>query len=201
MKSIDEKIKSVLFESAELAAEIFGEPAVMRQIGSPIEKLMLAALWSRGVWRARMVFEPHMNGRATVEMLRDQMRRSILDDASTIYSCSLIQQMMVGPYVADFGIVAATSDSRVLVVAVECDGHDFHERTKQQVARDKARDRAFAERDIRLFRFSGSEIWRDAGLCADQVLEFVWDWRGQPFFEFLEREWEKRARDQKEAAE
>ena len=51
------------------------------------------------------------------------------------------------------------------LIAVECDGHEFHEKTKQQAARDKARDRD---------RFTGSEIWKDPGACADEVLVHLW---------------------------
>lgn len=181
MKSVDEKIMEVLAESAELAAETLTNGMVVEQIGSPIEKLMLYALWSRGVWRARMEFWDYAHGSISDEMLRRFARKAVVADKTFMFTSVLVQQMPVGPYRADFGIVAATSNDRSLVVAVECDGHDFHEKTKEQVAKDKARDRAFVERDIRVFRFSGAEIWRDAGECADQVLGFVGAWQYEPY--------------------
>lgn len=52
---------------------------------------------------------------------------------------------------------------------VECDGHDFHERTKEQAARDRDRDRQAQLAGIEIFRFTGSELWRDPLGCADQV--------------------------------
>ena len=55
-------------------------------------------------------------------------------------------------------------------LAIELDGHDFHERTKEQAQRDKARDRALTEAGYRVLRFTGSEVWRDAGKCVDEVL-------------------------------
>jgi very-short-patch-repair endonuclease len=58
-------------------------------------------------------------------------------------------------------------------LVVECDGHDFHERTKEQVARDKARDRAIVSAGYDVFRFSGSEIWRDPLGCAGQVVDWM----------------------------
>ncbi len=106
---------------------------------------------------------------------------AVAADAGFGFKAIMIQQMAVGKYRADFGLAAATSVDRRLIVAVECDGHDFHNATKAQVARDKARDREFTERDIRLFRFSGSEIWRDAGACADQVVGFIREWQTTPF--------------------
>lgn len=57
-------------------------------------------------------------------------------------------------------------------VAVECDGHAFHERTKEQAAHDKARDRKIT-RTLPVLRFTGSEIHRDAMKCAGEVLDFV----------------------------
>lgn len=58
-------------------------------------------------------------------------------------------------------------------VVVECDGHDFHERTKEQAERDRSRDRRFQELGHAVFRFTGREIYRDAVRCADQVFSFL----------------------------
>lgn len=58
-------------------------------------------------------------------------------------------------------------------LAVECDGHNFHERTKEQAARDRARDRNLQMRGIEVFRFTGSELWRDPWGCAGQVIEWA----------------------------
>lgn len=38
---------------------------------------------------------------------------------------------------------------------IECDGHEFHERTKRQAARDRSRDRAIQAFGYRIFRFTG----------------------------------------------
>ncbi len=54
---------------------------------------------------------------------------------------------------------------------VECDGHDFHERTKQQAARDKGRDRFLQSLGYPVFRFMGSEIFRDSLASAAEVLK------------------------------
>lgn len=56
---------------------------------------------------------------------------------------------------------------------VECDGHDFHERTKEQAARDRSRDRRAQIDGIPILRFTGSEIWRDPWGCAMQIIEWV----------------------------
>lgn len=56
---------------------------------------------------------------------------------------------------------------------VECDGHEFHERTKAQAARDKSRDRAAIIDDYDSFRFTGSEIWHDPWGCAEQIFNWA----------------------------
>lgn len=56
-------------------------------------------------------------------------------------------------------------------IVVECDGHNFHERTKEQAARDRARDRELQSSGYKVFRFTGAEIHKDAFVCATEVLE------------------------------
>ena len=56
---------------------------------------------------------------------------------------------------------------------VECDGHDFHEKTKLQAARDKQRDRNMTAAGYHVLRFTGSEIWKDTRKCACEVRETI----------------------------
>ena len=56
---------------------------------------------------------------------------------------------------------------------VECDGHAFHERTKDQAARDRSRDRAVQEGGATIFRFTGSEIWNDPVRCGVTIVEWI----------------------------
>jgi very-short-patch-repair endonuclease len=60
-------------------------------------------------------------------------------------------------------------------VIVECDGHNFHEKTKEQAENDKSRDRALQGIGCAVLRFSGREIWRDPGKCAEQVFQYLTD--------------------------
>lgn len=71
----------------------------------------------------------------------------------------------VGPYRADF-IVDLVFAGRVERAVVECDGHDFHERTKEQAERDKSRDRSLAGAGFTVLRYTGREIWRSPERCA-----------------------------------
>ena len=77
------------------------------------------------------------------------------------------RQIDIGGWRVDFLIHTHGFSPKLIV---ECDGHDFHERTKEQAAKDRARDREFQANGYTVFRFTGSEIWRDPCKCADQIL-------------------------------
>lgn len=77
-------------------------------------------------------------------------------------------QHEVGPYRADFALFGSEIE-----VIIECDGHAFHEKTKEQAAKDKARDRFLAESGYRVLRFTGSEIWANPFACAAQAMRIA----------------------------
>ena len=58
-------------------------------------------------------------------------------------------------------------------LVVEVDGHEFHERTKFQAARDRQRDRAMIPAGFRVVRFTGQEVYRAAEDCAQEVGRLV----------------------------
>lgn len=60
-------------------------------------------------------------------------------------------------------------DNRKASVIVECDGHEFHEKTKEQAQRDKSRDRQFLLAGMSVLRFTGSEIWKNPTVCTAQI--------------------------------
>jgi len=82
----------------------------------------------------------------------------------------LIPQYRIAGYRLDFLLMHHIAGGRYWKAAIECDGHEFHEKTKEQASRDKARDRAITTENIAVFRFSGSEIHRDAFACAAEII-------------------------------
>jgi very-short-patch-repair endonuclease len=56
-------------------------------------------------------------------------------------------------------------------MVVECDGHDFHERTREQAKRDRERDRQLQSFGFLVYRFTGREIWEDVFACAKQAVD------------------------------
>lgn len=66
----------------------------------------------------------------------------------------------------DFAI--SSLDMEVLAL-VECDGAAFHS-TAAQIANDRRKDKAAEAAGIPMYRFTGSEIFRNAKACAALVL-------------------------------
>lgn len=73
----------------------------------------------------------------------------------------------------DFVISTFNNSKSVSHLIVECDGHDFHERTKAQAKADRSFDRKVQEAGFTIFRFTGSEIWNDPCACALQIIEWA----------------------------
>lgn len=52
---------------------------------------------------------------------------------------------------------------------IEVDGHDFHEKTKEQSQRDKLRDRTIQNSGYRILRYTGSEVWKNPGAIVTEI--------------------------------
>lgn len=87
------------------------------------------------------------------------------------YCTLIVPQFAVDEYRVDFALFNRAE--RSVKIAIECDGHDFHERTKEQAQRDKSRDRAIQMRGFKVLRFTGSEIYRKPMDCAREVYDAV----------------------------
>jgi very-short-patch-repair endonuclease len=82
----------------------------------------------------------------------------------------LVPQYSWNKYRIDFALFSEKVD---LPIFVECDGHDFHERTKEQAARDRSKDRAIQSAGYTVLRFTGSEIYRAPERCALQIIDVL----------------------------
>jgi very-short-patch-repair endonuclease len=70
----------------------------------------------------------------------------------------------------DFAIINAGEG---LFLAVEVDGHQWHEATPHQVQSDKSRDRKLTAAGWQVLRFTGSEVYRNAPACVREVRELI----------------------------
>jgi very-short-patch-repair endonuclease len=90
---------------------------------------------------------------------------------------SICQQHSIGKFHVDFLITGyeyqfkSEGVCRVGSVIVECDGHEFHERTKEQAQRDRSRDRELQRHGYKVFRFTGSELFKDPFACAKEAFD------------------------------
>ena len=161
---------------------------------SPIEKMLAATFASPDhlpqPWRSVLDF----GGSSSTTLddlvgwfhdaLQDGLRSPLYGGLEGTWTAMIRPQVEIGPYRMDFALVAAALSHEakdpetipLLKIAIECDGHDFHERTKEQAAHDRARDRFLQGEGLTVLRFTGSEIWRSAEACRNEIIAHVKRW-------------------------
>jgi very-short-patch-repair endonuclease len=122
-----------------------------RKVESPIEQIFFTAFWLH-VYDETWSFEYGEPGPESHGMF------------------FLRTQVPIGEYRVDF-VVGMVDYPNGTKIVVECDGHDFHERTKEQAARDRKRDRVLQAAGYRVFRFTGSELYRNPFGCVEEVID------------------------------
>lgn len=60
-----------------------------------------------------------------------------------------------------------------LKLVVECDGHDFHEKTKEQVRHNNERNYNLEMEGYSVLHFSGSQIFDDPLKCAEEIYMYI----------------------------
>lgn len=76
-------------------------------------------------------------------------------------------------YYSDIAIISTDEDDgENVIVLVECDGHEFHAKTKAQVRRDNERDYNLKMSGYDVLHYSGSQIYEDPFKCAKEILDY-----------------------------
>jgi hypothetical protein len=57
------------------------------------------------------------------------------------------------------------------MLGIEIDGHEWHEKTKEQARRDKERERFLVAQGWKILRFTGSEVFNHANKCVEEVAD------------------------------
>lgn len=130
---------------------------LLSEVESPIEAKLAIALYSCAETKDFNVYT-------------EQRKEFFMGFPSGLQICP--QYELFG-YRADFAIFERHVFGEETKIIVECDGHDFHERTKEQARRDRQRDRDLSYNGWRVLRFTGSEIHENAEGCADSIFMFV----------------------------
>jgi len=58
-------------------------------------------------------------------------------------------------------------------LVIECDGHEFHHATKEQVKRDNERQMNLKKAGYDIIRFSGTQLYEDPWKCAEDAIEYI----------------------------
>lgn len=168
MITTEDKISAFLAQRASRSADHANY--LLSHCESPIERLFLAALLASGAGSAC-----DLGIQETVAMLRDAGVDAPAKSGPYgvwRFGVFVLQPQLrgdAGLWRPDFGFVHLGPSPMMLRLAVELDGHDFHERTKEQAKRDKSRDRDLNRLGWRVLRFTGSEVFGDAERCVDEL--------------------------------
>lgn len=154
---------------------------------SPIERILAAAIATlhptAGCKRAFYLD----GGELTTETFRERLEhlgraasRRVSPGQYGGWTGLYAHQIRHGRYQLDFlfGAVLYDEDGHraQCLLAVECDGHAYHERTKEQAAHDRTRDRALQADGLAVFRFTGSQLYNDPLGCAAEIYSFMDAW-------------------------
>jgi len=137
---------------------------------SPIERIFYTGLWAELAHRAYL----HGDLRLLPTLNRgDGPAAGLATDAYYIEP-----QVQVRNRRVDF-VFWAHDGVRWNRLLIECDGHDYHERTKKQATNDRSFDRESQYFGDTVFRFTGSEIYNSLQRCVDDVLRWADRQRGE----------------------
>ena len=76
-------------------------------------------------------------------------------------------------YRVDFLIPVIYKNRENKCFIIECDGYEFHQKTKEQVEKDNIRQRDLQKEGYEVIRFSGTEIWHRPYDCAREILNII----------------------------
>lgn len=152
----------------------------VREFGSPIEVRLRNALLGAAVASGDLTFLDFSTSVVPTKLIvgspheidgpqEDDVDDRYLTWGDGRFHFCLYGNVVIGSYRADL-LVEDIYDN---FTAIECDGHDWHERTKQQASADRARDRALLRLGIPTLRFTGSDIVYNDHACATEILEIV----------------------------
>lgn len=80
-------------------------------------------------------------------------------------------------YIVDFYIESDSCINKFIKkdfkLIIECDGYNFHQKTKKQVDYDNQREYDLKMEKYEILRFSGSKIYNEPIKCAEEILEYI----------------------------
>ena len=58
-------------------------------------------------------------------------------------------------------------------IIIECDGYEFHQKTKEQVQKDNEREYNLKMEGYEILRFSGTQIYNNPFKCAEDTYNYI----------------------------
>jgi very-short-patch-repair endonuclease len=89
------------------------------------------------------------------------------------FSVFLNSQVQIGKFRVDFIVTFVTMEGEFNQVVIELDGHDFHDKNKEQRAYEKSRDRYLTAQGFPILHYTGSEICKDPFKAVVEALAIV----------------------------
>lgn len=170
--STNEKLAAMRLAYAQSAADEF-DFRMKEWVESPIEQLLIAQMMVDG-WER---YSPHV---AWTRVFGDIQEAGFKHTGAFLQSdtspciCVFQAEPTTMPFRIDMAFIGQRmerdrDEMPWVRVAVELDGHDFHERTKEQASRDKRRDRVLAANGWSVLRFTGSDVYRDPAKVLEEI--------------------------------
>jgi very-short-patch-repair endonuclease len=129
---------------------------------SPIERILF---WS---FYKLLKLWPSNDGEVCDFLYMDELNNT---ETGSLDCVGFYVQYNESPYRIDFVIQSwDIRTKQILSFAVEVDGHDFHERTKEQTRRDKQRDRFLTSKNYMVLRFAGSEVYGNPDGVVSEII-------------------------------
>jgi very-short-patch-repair endonuclease len=86
------------------------------------------------------------------------------------FELSIKPQVKIDRYTADFTVSLYNPYVCDCCSVIEVDGHEWHERTKDQAIHDKKRDRYLVSMNYAVMRFTGTEVFFSPQDCATESI-------------------------------
>ena len=93
------------------------------------------------------------------------------------FTCELWPQFQIDvadhKFRTDFCALITSTRTKEISLCIEIDGHDYHERTKQQASNDRRRERLIQLAGLEVIRFTGSDVWNNPPKTIDETLQRI----------------------------
>jgi hypothetical protein len=142
-------------------------------VASPIEFILDMAIFNK-------LYE--LPGRKCRVYSADEYRQQVVEpegvDPALVALVTRLPIKEVGE--VDLAVFVPSISKRWPMVVIECDGHEFHQLTREQASNDHRRDRRLQYWRIPVLRFTGTDIVRGSEEFAQEVVDFIAERRWTP---------------------